>query len=89
MVVAVLVVFAIVNVLSFIAYATDKFFAKKGKWRIAEKHLLLASFFGPLGSFMAVLYIKHKSNKMLYLIQLIVVLLLSVLFWGTIFYLIF
>ena len=41
-----LIVFAVISVVNFFMYGIDKRKAKKGKWRISEKALLLTSFFG-------------------------------------------
>ena len=57
---AYLIVFSI---LTFFVYAADKSKAKKGKWRIPEKVLLLMSFFGgAYGGYTAMLTLRHKTK---------------------------
>ena len=57
-------VFAVMNVVTFGLYVADKRKAKKGKWRIPEKMLLLCSFFcGGLGGLIAMLVFRHKTSR--------------------------
>lgn len=58
-----LVVFAVISVVNFFMYGIDKRRAKKGKWRISEKALLLTSFFGgAVGGFTAMQLFRHKTK---------------------------
>ncbi|MCI8331349.1 MAG: DUF1294 domain-containing protein [Clostridiales bacterium] len=60
----ILVVFLFMTVLSFALYGIDKQKAKKGRFRIRERTLLLSSFLaGALGSFAAMQFFRHKTNK--------------------------
>jgi len=58
-----LVFYAIMTVVTFILYGADKAKAKKGKWRIPEKTLLLfAACFGGLGAFLGMKIFRHKTK---------------------------
>ena len=58
-----LVFYAIMTVITFILYGADKAKAKKGKWRIPEKTLLLFSAcFGGLGAFLGMKIFRHKTK---------------------------
>ena len=53
----------IINFVAFYLYWDDKRRAKKGKWRISEKALLLTSFFGgAVGGFTAMQLFRHKTK---------------------------
>ena len=57
-------VFAVMNVVTFGLYVADKRNARKGKWRISEKALLLCSFFcGGIGGLIAMLVFRHKTRR--------------------------
>ena len=58
-----LVFYAIMTVITFILYGADKAKARKGKWRIPEKTLLLFSAcFGGLGAFLGMKIFRHKTK---------------------------
>ncbi|MCR4776826.1 MAG: DUF1294 domain-containing protein [Saccharofermentans sp.] len=58
-----LVFYAIMTLITFVLYGADKAKAKKGKWRIPEKTLLLfAAFFGGLGAFLGMKIFRHKTK---------------------------
>ena len=58
-----LVFYIIMNLVTFILYGADKAKAKKGKWRIPEKTLLLfAACFGGLGAFLGMTIFRHKTK---------------------------
>lgn len=60
----VLTYFALINIVSFILFFLDKEKAKRDKWRIQEKTLHTASFFGGvLGSIAAMILFHHKTRK--------------------------
>lgn len=55
----------IVNMITFLIYWTDKRRAKKGKWRISEKTLiLLACAGGSLGALVSMLLFRHKTKHL-------------------------
>lgn len=58
-----LVFYAIMTIVTFALYGADKSKAKKGKWRIPEKTLLLfAACFGGLGAFLGMKIFRHKTK---------------------------
>ncbi len=59
----VIIYLLIVNLYTFGLYGIDKSKAKKGAWRISEKHLLLAAFLGgSLGAFLGMKIFRHKTK---------------------------
>lgn len=53
----------IINLVAFAAYGVDKWKAKKDKWRIPEKTLiLLAAIGGALGAYAGMRYFRHKTQ---------------------------
>ncbi|MCR5489412.1 MAG: DUF1294 domain-containing protein [Saccharofermentans sp.] len=58
-----LVFYALMTIVTFILYGVDKGKAKKGRWRIPEKTLLLfAVCFGGLGAFLGMKIFRHKTK---------------------------
>lgn len=58
-----LLLFAILSLLAFALYGTDKRKARRGLWRIPEKTLLLISFLGgALGGLAAMQIFRHKTK---------------------------
>ena len=52
-----------ISVVTFLVYAIDKSRAKRGKWRVPEKTLLMLSFFGGgLGGITAMYLLRHKTK---------------------------
>ena len=52
------------SVFTFAAYAIDKRKAKNERWRIREKTLLCASFFGgAIGGYLAMRTCRHKTKR--------------------------
>lgn len=55
---------AIVNILSFLLMAFDKYKARNGLWRIKESTLFLVAFSGgSLGAYIGMYAFKHKVRK--------------------------
>ena len=53
----------IMSVFTFLLYGIDKWKAKKEKWRIKEKTLLLSSvFFGSVGALIGMKVFRHKTK---------------------------
>ena len=60
----VLIVYAVVSLITFIAYASDKVAAQSGRWRTQEKTLHLLSLLGGWpGALVAQKHLRHKSQK--------------------------
>ena len=58
-----LLIFAILSLIAFVLYATDKQRAKRKLWRIRERTLLLTSFLGgAAGGLAAMLLLRHKTR---------------------------
>ena len=58
-----LCVIGVISLVAFFLYASDKAKAKRGKWRIPEKVLLLLSFFGgAVGGLSGMLLFRHKTR---------------------------
>ena len=53
----------LMSIITFFMYIADKNKAKKGKWRVPEKVLLLMSFLGgAFGGYPAMLIFRHKTK---------------------------
>ncbi len=56
-------IYAVMSLVAFIAYASDKKKAKRGVWRIPEKVLLLLGFLGgSVGALLAMKFLRHKTK---------------------------
>ena len=64
----ILIVFLIIQVLSFLLYTYDKYKAIRGHSRISEKTLLLSTFIAPLGALLGIYLVRHKTKKISFLI---------------------
>ena len=52
------------NVIVFALFGIDKYKAKRGKWRIKEKTLILCAFFmGAIGAGVGMSVFRHKTKK--------------------------
>jgi len=59
-----LVVFLLLNLVSFLLFGLDKWKAKHGRWRIPESTLLLsAALGGSTGAFLGMKMFHHKTRK--------------------------
>lgn len=58
-----LVYLLVINVIAFFMYGIDKWKAKKNKWRIPEKTLLGAAFFGGSVGALAGMQVFHHKTK--------------------------
>ena len=60
----ILIYIAIMNIIAFIAYAVDKYFAVEGKYRIRIVSLLALAFLGgSIGAILAMYTFRHKTSK--------------------------
>lgn len=57
------IIYALINAASYALYGIDKFKARKEKWRISEKSLLIVSLFGPIGALLGMQQFRHKTQK--------------------------
>lgn len=77
----ILIYFILINVFSFLCFGYDKELARKNKWRIQERTLLLIALFGGIvGALGAVQVFRHKIHKTSFLLLLYGVLFLQLLF---------
>jgi len=54
----------LLSLITFMMYHADKRKAKKGKWRVPEKVLLLSSFLGgAYGGYLAMILFRHKTTR--------------------------
>ncbi len=58
----------IVNFISLTVFGIDKLNSQKGSWRVPESRLLLIAFFGPFGAYAGMLFFRHKTRKIKFLI---------------------
>lgn len=76
--------YSLMSLLTFIAYAVDKFSAKHGHWRTPEKTLHILGFVGGWpGAFFAQKLLHHKSKKQTFkgVFWVTVILNLACFFW--------
>lgn len=75
----VLAIFALWNLVVFAMYGVDKSKAKRGKWRIPEKTLLLSAFLGGgIGAFLGMRILRHKTKHLQFQILVPIFMLISV-----------
>lgn len=71
---------AIINVLSFLLFGIDKYKAKKNKWRVSERTLLVsAAAGGSLGAFAGMRMFHHKTQKKKFSIGIPVIIILQII----------
>lgn len=69
-----------INLISFLAMWIDKYKAKKGKWRIQEKTLIILSLVGgSIGSLCGMYIFRHKTKKMRFSIGIPAILIFQIL----------
>lgn len=56
-------VYLLLNIIAFGMYGLDKAKASLNKWRVPEKTLLIAAFFGPFGAYAGMMIFRHKTQK--------------------------
>lgn len=81
-----LIIYLIINLLSFSIYGIDKLKAIRHKWRIPEKSLIFFAFLGPLGALLALLLFRHKIRNIKFttLIPLFILIHIVILIKGDI-----
>lgn len=58
-----LAILVIINLVTFVIYASDKIKAVNHTWRISERILLRISIFGPFGAYLGMKIFRHKVKK--------------------------
>lgn len=62
----VFILYLILNVIALAVFGIDKYRAVSDKYRIPEKRLLTAAFFGPIGAYAGMRIFRHKIRKPLF-----------------------
>jgi uncharacterized membrane protein YsdA (DUF1294 family) len=57
-------IYAIINIIVFSLYASDKKMAQKNAWRTPENQLLFSALIGPFGAYASMLLFRHKTRKL-------------------------
>jgi uncharacterized membrane protein YsdA (DUF1294 family) len=73
------IAYGLVNVGIFLLYGYDKLQARRDKWRISEKNLLIGSVFGPFGAFLAMQTFRHKTQKIRFSLIIPIIMILHVI----------
>lgn len=77
------VIYLIVSVISFVAYAMDKRAARKEKQRIPEKTLHIFDLLGGWpGGMLAMKLVRHKTQKRSFLIVFWITVVIHLVSWG-------
>lgn len=59
----ILLIYVVLNLISFVSFVWDKHKAKEGAWRTKESTLLLTALFGPFGAVAGIKLAGHKTQK--------------------------
>jgi len=82
-----LIYVVLANLTAFILYGIDKRRAIRNKWRIPEKNLLLAAFFGgALGALWGMILFHHKTKKAKFYLTVPVLFVLQVVLFSWLFW---
>ena len=75
----VLIYFAVINIIGFLAMLIDKEKAKRGSWRIPEKTLFMITFLGGgIGTIAGMYLFRHKTKKLKFTIGFPVILITEI-----------
>ncbi|KON32936.1 MAG: hypothetical protein AC479_06215 [miscellaneous Crenarchaeota group-6 archaeon AD8-1] len=58
----------VTNIISLTVFGIDKLKSKRRSYRIPESRLLMIAFFGPFGAFFGMLFFRHKTRKIKFLL---------------------
>ena len=64
----VIVIYLMLNLAVFLLYGIDKLKAKKHRYRISEKTLLITALFAPAGALLGMYTFHHKTRKPIFFI---------------------
>ena len=59
----IILIYLIINLLVFLLYGIDKHKARKHRYRISEKTLLISAFIAPMGALLGMHFFHHKTRK--------------------------
>ncbi|KAE9637336.1 DUF1294 domain-containing protein [Defluviitalea raffinosedens] len=82
----VIIIFILLNLLSWSTFGVDKRKALKNQWRTSEKTLLTLSFFGPFGALLGMKTFHHKTKKIKFKILIPLFLFLQIVLYLLFFY---
>lgn len=69
----------VTNISTFMAFGIDKYKARKDRWRIPEKTLLLMGlFFGSIGQIAGMKIFRHKTQKWYFKVSAVLFLILHI-----------
>jgi uncharacterized membrane protein YsdA (DUF1294 family) len=84
--IAILAVYAVLNVIAFLSFVWDKHKAQNDMWRTKESTLILLALFGPFGATIGMLTVRHKTKKpkfkLVYLFLIIHIIVIVYLIWS-------
>ena len=63
-----LLILVVANLVSLTYFAVDKVRSQRGKWRIPESKLLVIGFFGPFGAYLGMVFFRHKTRRVKFLL---------------------
>ena len=73
------------NILTFIVFGVDKWYAKKCKRRVSELFLLSLTFLGgTLGALLSMMIFRHKTSKKSFILKLLIVIFIQLIIFGII-----
>lgn len=74
------IIYIIINIITFIVFGLDKFYAIKKKWRYKVVTLLGLCFIGgALGGFLAMHLFRHKTKKKVFVIGVPLMLIIQIM----------
>lgn len=80
---AIVIYLAVINIIAFIMFGADKARAVKGKWRISETALILATLLGgSIGALAGMRIFHHKTRHRKFTIGIPVILVLQIVFMA-------
>lgn len=83
MIVAIAAYYIIINLITFVLYGVDKHKARKGKWRISERVLLVFAIIGgALGAILGMKIFHHKTSKLKFKVVTIVFFIVHLMIVG-------
>jgi len=71
------------NILTFIVFGVDKWYAKKYKRRVSELFLLSLTFLGgTFGALLSMMIFRHKTSKKSFILKLLIVIFVQLIIFG-------
>lgn len=78
-IIALIIYFVLINIITYILYGIDKKKAEKGKWRVPEATLILfAAIGGSLGALCGMTHFHHKTKKIKFFLGVPLILILQI-----------